>query len=130
MVLHHFLVCFFPITIGLLDGFREADPEAAILLRSMGADKWQIFIHLKLPGALPRFFSGFRIAAAYSVVGAVIAEWLGGSAGIGVYMTRVRNSYRFDKMFAVIFLVSALSILLIRTAAWLEERFTPWRKGS
>lgn len=121
-----FLVCFFPVAVGLFDGFRDADPDAIILLRSMGAGEGQILRHLKLPGALPRFFSGLRIAVSYSIVGAVIAEWLGGNAGLGVYMTRVRKSYAFDKMFAVIFLVSVLSILLMRLTALLERKCTPW----
>lgn len=121
-----FLVCFFPLTVGLLDGFREADPDAIVLLRSMGAGERQIFRHLKFPGALPRLFSGLKIAVSYSIVGAVIAEWLGGSSGLGVYMTRVRKSYSFDKMFAVIFLVSILSILLMRLVALLEKKCTPW----
>lgn len=122
-----FLVCFFPVTVGFLDGLRSADPDAALLLRSMGAGPAQIFRHLKFPGALPRLFSGLKIAATYSIVGAVIAEWLGGNAGLGVYMTRVRKSYSFDRMFAVILFVSALSILLLRLVIWLERRAMPWR---
>jgi len=121
-----FLVCFFPVTIGLLDGFRTADPDAIVLLRSMGAREWHIFRHLKLPGALPRFFSGLKIAVSYSIVGSVIAGWLGGNSGLGVYMTRVRRSYEFDRMFAVIFLVSTLSIALMRLTAALEVKCTPW----
>lgn len=123
-----FLVCFFPVAVGLLDGFREADPDTMVLLRSMGANERQIFFHLKLPGALPRLFSGLRIAVSYSIVGAVIAEWLGGSSGLGVYMTRVRKSYAFDKMFAIIFFVSGLSILLMRLTALLEKKMTPWAR--
>jgi len=121
-----FLVCFFPVTVGLLDGFRAADPDAIILLRSMGANEWHLFRHLKLPGAIPRFFSGLKVAVSYSIIGSVIAGWLGGSSGLGVYMTRVRRSYEFDRMFAVIFLVSALSIALMRLTALLEFRCTPW----
>ena len=121
-----FLVCFFPVTIGLLDGFRAADPDAVVLLRSMGAKEGHIFRHLKLPGALPRFFSGLKIAVSYSIIGSVIAGWLGGSAGLGVYMIRVRRSYEFDRMFAVILLVSALSIALMRLTAALEVKCTPW----
>ena len=123
-----FLVCFFPVAVGLLDGFREADPDTMVLLRSMGANEGQIFLHLKLPGALPRLFSGLRIAVSYAIVGAVIAEWLGGSSGLGVYMTRVRKSYAFDKMFAIIFFVSGLSILLMRLTALLEKKMTPWAR--
>jgi len=121
-----FLVCFFPVTIGLLDGLRAADPDAIVLLRSMGAKERHIFRHLKLPGALPRFFSGLKIAVSYSIIGSVIAGWLGGNSGLGVYMTRVRRSYEFDRMFAVILLVSVLSIALMRLTAALEVKCTPW----
>jgi ABC-type nitrate/sulfonate/bicarbonate transport system permease component len=91
-----FLTCFFPLAVGLLGGLAGADPDAVRLLRSMGARRLQIYRLLKLPAALPAFFSGLRISAAYSIVGAVVSEWLGGSAGLGVYMTRVRKSYSFE----------------------------------
>ncbi len=73
---------FFPVTVGLLDGFRSVDKDAVALLRSMGADRLQVFRYIKFPSALPQLFSGLRIAAAYSVVGAVISEWLGGFGGL------------------------------------------------
>ena len=121
------IVTFFPVTVGLLDGFRSADKDAIGLLRSMGAGKWQIFRYIKCPSALPQFFSGLRIAAAYSVVGAVISEWLGGFGGLGVYMTRVKKAFSFDKMFAVIFLISAISLLLMALVDLAEKKFMPYR---
>lgn len=120
------IVTFFPIAVGLLDGFRIADPDAMNLLRSMGAGKFQIFRYIKFPGALPNFFSGLRISAAYSIVGAVISEWLGGFNGLGVYMTRVKKSFAFDKMFAVIFLISAVSLLLMWGVNLLQKKCMPW----
>ena len=121
-----FLVCFFPMTIGLLGAFSRTDNDAVNLLRSMGASRWQIYRYIKLPQGLPAFFSGLKIAGSYSIIGAVIAEWLGGEAGLGVYMIRVRRSYSFDKMFAVILLTSALSILLIKLIGIIEKRALPW----
>lgn len=121
------LATFFPVTVGVLEGFRGADGDAIALLRSMGAGKWKIFRYLKAPSALPQFFSGLRIAAAYSVVGAVISEWLGGFGGLGVYMTRVKKAFAFDKMFAVILLISALSLLLMRLVDAAERVCMPWR---
>lgn len=122
------LVAFFPIAVGLLDGFRTADEEAVLLLRTMGASHWQILFCLRLPAALPHFFSGLRIAVAYSVVGAVIAEWLGGFGGLGVYMTRVKSSYAFDKMFAVIFLITGISLFLLWCVKKTERFLMPWQK--
>ena len=86
------ITTFFPITVGVLTGLRSADPDTMNLLRSMGADRFQIFCYVKLPGAMGQFFSSLRISAAYSVVGAVISEWLGGFSGLGVYMTRVKKA--------------------------------------
>ena len=118
---------FFPVTVGLLDGFRSADHDAIGLLRSMGATRVQIFRYIKLPSALPQLFSGLKIAATYSVVGAVISEWLGGFGGLGVYMTRVRKAYAFDKMFAVIFLISAISLALMALVGFAEKKSMPYR---
>ncbi|MDO4870069.1 MAG: ABC transporter permease [Bacillota bacterium] len=120
------LITFFPIVIGVLDGFRSADKDAINLLRAMGASRWQIFRHIKFPSALPNFFSGLRITVAYAVVGAVLAEWLGGFAGLGVYMTRVKKSFAYDKMFAVIFLISIISLLLIWLVNVLQKKCMPW----
>ena len=118
---------FFPVTVGLLDGFRSADKDAIGLLRSMGADRLRIFRYIKFPTALPHLFSGLRIAAAYSVVGAVISEWLGGFGGLGVYMTRVKKAFAFDKMFAVIFLISAISLALMALVELAEKKCMPYR---
>ena len=120
------ITTFFPIAVGLLDGFKSADPDAVALLRSMGADRKQIFRHVKFPAALPYFFSGLRISASYAVVGAVISEWLGGFEGLGVYMTRVRKAYAFDKMFAVILLIVLVSLLLMKGVNLLRDLSMPW----
>ena len=118
---------FFPVTVGLLDGFRSVDRDAVNLLRSMGANRRQIFRYIKFPSALPQLFSGLKIAAAYSVVGAVISEWLGGFGGLGVYMTRVKKAFAFDRMFAVIFLTSAVSLALMALVAFAEKKCMPYK---
>jgi ABC-type nitrate/sulfonate/bicarbonate transport system permease component len=120
------LACFFPMTIALLGGLRSSDPDALNLMRAMGAKQWQIYKYIKLPSSLPGFFAGLRISVSYSIVGAVIAEWLGGNSGLGVYMTRVRKSYAFDKMFAVIFLIIILSLILMKCVELLEKKTMPW----
>lgn len=123
------IVTFFPITVGLLDGFRSADPDTIQLLRSMKASNGQIFKHIKLPSSMSHFFAGLRISVSYSVVGAVIAEWLGGYSGLGVYMTRVKKSYSFDKMFAVILLISMISLLLMWGVTLVQKKSMPWESN-
>ena len=122
------LTTFFPITISLLDGFKSADPDSINLVRSMGGGNFKIFRHIKLPGAMEQFFSGLKVSASYSVVGAVISEWLGGFEGLGVYMTRVKKAYAFDKMFAVIILVSLVSLALMGLVAILKNIAMPYKR--
>ena len=116
------LAVFFPITIALVDGYQSVSREHLNLFKSMKASKYQLYRHLKIPSAMGSFFTGLKVALSYALISAVIAEWLGGYYGLGVYMTRVRKSYDLDSMFAVIFLISFLTILLIGFVKWLERR--------
>ena len=121
------IVCFFPISVGLLSGLKTADEDTINLMRSMGASRRQILVHVKLPSSMEAFFAGLKIAVSYAIVGAIIAEWLGGESGLGVYMTAVRRSYAFDKMFAVILLVIILSLALVACVSFIEKKSMPWR---
>lgn len=120
------ITTFFPITIGLLDGYKSVDQDAIRLLQAMGANRLQIFFHVKFPFALPQFFSGLKISASYAVVGAVVSEWLGGFNGLGVYMTRVKKAYAFDKMFAVIVFIVVISLLLLLAVNVIRHFAMPW----
>ena len=120
------LVTFFPMAVGLLEGFQSVDNDMIRLMKSMDATRWQIFWNVKFPSALGEFFSGLKIAVAYSIVGAVIAEWLGGFSGLGVYMTRVKKSLSYDKMFAVIFFVSAISLILMAIVKLIQRKVMRW----
>ena len=122
------ITTFFPIAVGLLNGFKSADVDAIHLLQAMGAGRIQIFRQIKLPSAMSQFFAGLRISASYAVVGAVISEWLGGFRGLGVYMTRVKKAFSFDKMFAVILLIAIISLLLMKCVDLLRKKCMPWEK--
>lgn len=122
------ITTFFPIAIGLLDGYKSVDQDSIDLMRSMGATRAQIFYHLKFPSALNSFFSGLKISASYAVVGAVVAEWLGGFNGLGVYMTRVKKAYAFDKMFAVIIFIVIISLLLMEVVTLIRKAAMPWTR--
>lgn len=115
------LVCFFPITVGLYDGFAQVNIEQIRLMKSFGASGYKSFIYLKLPASLPQFFTGLRLAATYSVMGAIIGEWLGGTAGLGIYMTRATKSFQTADVFAVIFTIILLSMLLFGVISLLDR---------
>lgn len=126
-VLLVFITCFFPMLVALLGGFEMSDKGVLRLYKSMNASYIRMLFDVKLPYALESFFSGLRISASYAIVGAVISEWLGGEGGLGVYMTRVRKSFRFDKMFAAIIVVSVLSLLLMKLVELVEKKAMPWK---
>ena len=123
------ITTFFPITVGLLEGFGSVDQDAIALMRSMGASEMDIFRHVKFPEAIPYFFSGLKVSASYAVVAAVISEWLGGFVGLGVYMTRVKKAYAFDKMFAVILFIIVISLALMGIVNLLRDWSMPWYKA-
>lgn len=124
------LVCFFPIVVNLLDGLKSVDPDMLNLLKSMGAGRFQIFRLVKFPASLYSFFSGLRIAATYSIMGAVIGEWAGGERGLGVYMLIVKKSFAVDKFFAAILIVVALSMALFKLISVIQDLLMPWARVS
>ena len=113
-----------------MEGFSAVDKDTVNLMRSMGANRIQIFRYVKLPNSLGFFFSSLRISVSYAVVSAVVAEWIGGTQGLGCYMTRVRKSFASDKMFAVIILISVISLLLIWLTTVLQRVCMPWDKSN
>jgi ABC-type nitrate/sulfonate/bicarbonate transport system permease component len=122
------LVCFFPVVVSFLQGLAVVDPELIDLLRSMGASRLLIFRLAKLPAALPTFFSGLKIAATYSIMGAVIGEWLGAEAGLGYFMTLSQRSFLTARLFAIIVVITVLSLALFKVIELLERALTPWTR--
>ncbi|MFO8145160.1 MAG: ABC transporter permease [Candidatus Syntrophosphaera sp.] len=120
------LVCFFPIALGLFDGLKQVSMEQIMLLKSMGAGNWKIYRLLKIPASLPNFFTGLRLAATYSVMGAVIGEWLGGNAGLGIYLTRSTKSFRTAHVFAAIFVIILLSMVMFGIVTALDRILLSW----
>ena len=121
------LVCIFPIAISTAQGLTAADPGHVALLRSMGAGRWTVWRFVRLPGALPAFFSGLRIAVTYCVVAAMIGEWVGGSGGLGLYLLRSKNALATDQVFAAIIVTAVISIALYAVVVALERIALPWR---
>lgn len=116
------LCCFFPITISLTEGFLNINKDYLNLLRSMNASYIQTLIHLKIPFTIPYFFSGLKVSVTYAFISAVVAEWLGGTLGIGVYMTRVKSAYAFDKLFASILFISIISFIFLKLIDLLQNK--------
>ncbi len=120
------LVCFFPITVSMADGLSSTDPELIKLFRTFGAGEFTIFWRVRLPHALPSFFSGLKIAATYSVIGAIFGEYVGAIYGLGVLLQTELRSFRTDLLFGVVFLTILLSVALFALVSIVERIALPW----
>lgn len=120
------LVTFFPIAVGLIEGFAATERSASSLLRSMGASRWQQFRYVRLPGAMPRFFTALRIGITYAVTGAIFAEYVGATAGLGIFMNLQKNSFRTDLVLAAVVVTALLSVALFALTYLVERLVIPW----
>lgn len=119
---------FFPMAISLLRGYASADADMQALLRSMGAGRWSVFRHVRLPSGAPYFFSGLRVSITYAVVGAIFAEYAGAVAGLGVYMQSAKNVFRTDLVLAAVLVSSIVTLVLYAVATLIEHAVLPWQR--
>ena len=124
------LITFFPITITVYDGLRSAKVEMAELLFTYGATKRDIFLKIKVPCALPYFFSAIKMAIPMSIIGAAIGEWLGAQSGLGYFSRRMMTQLDGAGVFAPIVLLSAVAMLAVALIALLEKKVVRWRGES
>lgn len=119
-------VTYFPMVVGLLRGFADADPEAERLLASMGASRATVFRLVRLPASTASFFSSLRISITYAVVGAIFAEYAGAVSGLGVYMQSAKNVFRTDLVLAAVGVSTVLTLCLFGAVVLLERLAAPW----
>ena len=106
------LMCFFPIAVSFSDGLSQVEEDYVHLIRSYGAGRWMAYRLVKIPAAIPSLLSGLKVAATYSVSGAVVGEWIGSQSGLGYYLLRVKNGYMLDKVFACVLVIIILSLCM------------------
>ena len=121
------LITFFPIAITVFDGFRSAKTDMVDMLKTFGAGKKEIFLKLKLPAALPYFFSAIKMAIPLSIIGAAIGEWLGAQAGLGYFSRRMMTQLDGAGVFAPIVLLSVVAMLAVASVSWIEKKVVTWR---
>jgi len=122
------IVVFFPVAVSLTEGLETYDAEMVELMRTMKASRWQIYRLVRFPGAMPSFFAGMKISAAYGVMGAVISEWTGASMGLGIYLSRAMSSFQTAALFANIVLIVILSLALFGAVSFAEKKAVPWSR--
>lgn len=121
------LFCFFAVTTNTFDGLRSVDRTYIDLVRAMGASPLEVWWKVRLPASLPSFFSGVRLATTYSVVGAVIGEYVGSGEGLGKFLQRSYRSFNTDQVFLTVVVIAALSILLVLLVTVAEMLTLRWR---
>jgi ABC-type nitrate/sulfonate/bicarbonate transport system permease component len=120
------LVTFFPLVVGLLEGYATTERDATTLMATMGASWWTEFRLLRFPSALPSFFTGLRISLTYAVVAAIFAEYAGAEKGLGIYMQVAKASFRTDLVLAAVLLTAVLTLVLYGLTFVLQRLVMPW----
>jgi ABC-type nitrate/sulfonate/bicarbonate transport system permease component len=121
------LICFFPITVNTLDGLQSVDRDKVKMMRTLWASRRQVFTRVEAPTALPYAFSGAKIAVAVAVIGAVFGEWAGADRGLGYLMLQDNAQLMTARLFASVFVLSAIAISLFALVSLLERRLLRWR---
>ncbi len=124
------LACFFPITVATVDGLRAADPDLLRLMRSLGASRLRTLRLVELPGAMPRFAGGVRVAVTWAFVSAVFAEYAGSQAGLGYLIARGTPAFETGRVYAAVTILVACSLALWWLTAAIERRLLPWAHRS
>lgn len=122
------LICFFPITVNLLDGLRGTDPDLLKLMRSLGASRSQTLRKVELPACLPYLFSGLRIAATVSVIGAVFGEAAGAEEGLGRLVLSDTHQLETARAYAGVVILTAMAVALFALVTLLERVAVPWNR--
>jgi ABC-type nitrate/sulfonate/bicarbonate transport system permease component len=122
------LFTFFAMAVGLVQGLASTDPDAMNLLRTMRASRLQLLLRVRLPTALPQFFTGLKISVTYAFVSAIVAEFVGAVQGLGVYMTASKSAFRTDLVFGAVLATALLTLALFGLVAALERAVMPWKR--
>ncbi|MBI4277464.1 MAG: ABC transporter permease [Armatimonadetes bacterium] len=125
-VLIAFLICFFPVVIDTVVGLRSVPPEAVDLIRSMGGSRMDVFTRVRIPNALPYFFSGLKVAVTLALVGGVVGEFVGSTSGLGFLIVQASGLLNNRLVFAGILVLSAIGVVLFYAVDLLERLLLPW----
>lgn len=117
---------FFPVASAFADGLARIDPGLLDLARLNRARTWQVVLLIRVPGAMPGLATGLRLAAVYAPVGAMIGEWVGASSGLGYAMIQANARAQTDVMFAALFLLAAMAVVLRAAVDKATARLAPW----
>jgi NitT/TauT family transport system permease protein len=124
------IVCFFPLLVNVIAGFRSVGDQERRLFRSLRAGRWQTFVRLEIPHALPFIFAGLRIASLLSITGAVVGEFVGSPAGIGYLSLSAAGNLDTDVLFSAVFTLMLMGLTFYGVIAVIERRLLFWHEST
>ncbi|MCY3538572.1 MAG: ABC transporter permease [bacterium] len=119
-------ICFFPVLVNTITGLTLVDENAGLLMKSLRASRWQMFRHLRLPGAVPTIFAGLKSAITFALIGAIVGELSGTNEGAGHLIETAAFQFRSDDVFAYLLMLSLIGLALFLIASVLEKRLLFW----
>jgi NitT/TauT family transport system permease protein len=122
------LIVFFPVLVNTIVGIRSVEPELRELMRSLRASRWQVFVVLELPAALPVLLGGLKIGVTLAVIGAVVGEFVGADRGLGFLVNLGRGVFDTALMFAALFALAAVALSLYGSVLLLEHWLLAWKR--
>lgn len=121
-----FLLCFFPIVVSSVAGFKSVDPEITDFARTTGASGWRLFFKISLPQALPGIFTGLKVGAALAATAAVVAEFVAADRGLGYLLQQYNGNMETPMVFAIIILLSMIGLAVYYIVELIERLVIPW----
>jgi len=123
------LIVFFPMLVNTIVGIRGVDADLRELMRSLNANRWQMFTKLEVPAALPVLFGGLKVSVTLSVIGAVVGEFVGADAGLGFLINQARGLFNTPLVFVAIFSLIAIALALHGAVSLAETLVLRWRSN-
>jgi len=120
-------ICFFPVLVNVILGLEGVNKDARSLMRSFGASRWEEYRKLLLPSSLPAIFASLKVAVALALIGAIVAEFVGASEGMGVLLRQFSFQLLIPEFFAVLVGLSIMGLIFFGLAVLLESRVIFWR---
>ena len=121
------LVNFFSVAVNVFDGLKSTNQGMTELMETYGADRWQRFFLLRLPTAMPDFFTALKIAVPWSMVGAAVAEWLGAPAGLGMYSRNCVTELDAAGLLAPLIVLTVIALILNGVLSVIEKKVFSWK---
>lgn len=120
-------IAFFPLVVNTVAGLQSVDRDAQLMMRSVGATRWQMFRYLTLPSAAPLIFAAVKTAVTLALIGAIVGEFVGASEGLGVLLETYQFQLNTPRVFVVIIFLALMGLALYGMIAWAERKIIFWR---